>query len=256
MSFDKMYAACNLVTAKTRHHERFHDWVAKRDAIAVLLRDLPMLVERHKNVEHKPYSGNSNITTCDPAPAIRLATACESISNVLYGLSEVAANFGNKASNGVLPSSFNTLRKNAQAGKLDPALLTALGDLQWYEKVRELRTEWAHYSSVFIGEDKTGEPVLVVRCYRRESDRKQFKNKIECTVQDIITWTTHAVLTIDGFAGYMLNKYVLPAFDLDGEVITPRYDSNGYPVMTTDHRFEVETITVRELLQRHRVIPR
>src|SRR5262249_12509334 len=160
-----------------------------------------------------------------------------------------AANFGNKASQGLLPSSFNDLRKKAQAGKLHPDLLAALGDLQWYEKVRELRTEWAHYSSVYIGQDASGEPLLVVRAYRREADCKQFKAKIECSVRDIIQWTTNAISIIDGFAGYLLTTYVLPSFDLDAETIVPLYDENGYPVILPNNRFSIETTTVREVLQ-------
>jgi len=44
-------------------------------------------------------------------------------------------------------------------------VLAALGELQWYERVREIRTEWAHFSSIFLGEGSDGEPVIVLRAY-------------------------------------------------------------------------------------------
>lgn len=255
MSFDKLRAACRIVSKDTWYHERFTDWQAKRDALVVLMHDLPALVELHKNRCSVPYSENPDITCYDPVPPIRLASACESTTNTLYGLSEIAAQFGNRASKTKLPSSFNEMRKKAQAGKLGPELPVALGDLQWYEKVRELRTEWAHYSNVFIGEHEC-EPLLVVRAYRPKDNREQFQSTLHCRIPDIIDWTSKALATIDNFAGYLLTTYVLPSFDLDATMIVPRYDGNGFPILK-DRKFDgVETLTVREVLQRSSVIPR
>src|SRR5262249_58827941 len=104
MSFAKLRAACTIVNAETRHHERFSDWQAKRAALVVLMHDLPALVELYKNRPRVPYSGNSEITSADPVPPIRLASDCEATTNTLYGMSEIAANFGNRASKGKLPS--------------------------------------------------------------------------------------------------------------------------------------------------------
>lgn len=255
MSFDRLRAACNIISKDTWYHERFGDWQAKRDALVVLTHDLPVLVELHKNRRCEPYSGNPEIICTDPVPPIRLANACESTTNTLYGLSEIAAQFGNRASKGKLPASFNEMRKKVQAGKLGTDLPTALGDLQWYEKVRELRTEWAHYSTVFIGEHE-GEPLLVVRAYRSKDNREQFKSTLYCRIPDIIDWTSRATATFDNFAGYLLTTYVIPSFNLDATMIVPRYDGNGFPLMK-DRKFDgVETLTVREVLQRCGVIPR
>jgi hypothetical protein len=255
MSFEKLRAACRIVSKDTWYHERFGDWQAKRDALVVLIHDLPTLVELHKNRCIVPYSGNPDITCHDPVPPIRLASACESTTNTLYGLSEIAAQFGNRASKGKLPASFNEMRKKVQAGKLGTELPAALGDLQWYEKVREIRTEWAHYSTVFIGEHG-GEPLLVVRAYRPKDNREQFKATLHCTIPEIIDWTSKALATIDNFASYLLSTYVIPSFDLDATMIVPRYDGNGVPLMK-DRKFDgVETLTVREVLQRCGVITR
>lgn len=256
MSFAKLRAACTITNIQTRHHERISDWVAKRDALVVLMHDLPTLAALHKNRPRVPISPDSEITTADPVPPIRLQSACEAATNTLYGMSEIAANFGNKTSKGKLPSSFNELRKKAQDGKLGSELLAALGDLQWYEKVRELRTEWAHYSTVFIGIHTDGEPLLVVRAYRRESDRKQFKDRLQCTIPEIIDWTGKAIATIDGFASYLLTTYVLPGFDMDAPITCPIRDEHGYPLIRNARFAGTETITVREHLQRMCVMPR
>lgn len=255
MSFAKLCAACTITNTQTRQHERISDWEAKRESLIVLIHDLPTLAALTKNRVRTPLTPGNEITTADPVPPIRLRSACEATTNTLYGMSEIAANFGNRVSKGRLPSSFNELRKQAQAGKFGAELSAALGDLQWYEKVRELRTEWAHYSTVFIGEHE-GEPLLVVRAYRRESDRKQFKDRLQCTIPEIIDWTVKAISTIDGFATYLLTAYVLPSFDMDATTLCPVRDEHGYPLFKNGRFAGTETLTIRELLQRMNVIPR
>lgn len=169
-------------------------------------------------------------------------------------MAEIAANFANKASAGEIPASFNKLRKKYEVNS-GSDIATALGDLQWYEKVRELRTEWAHYSSMFIGEDKSGSTVMRVRAYRRPSDRVQFQApNFCCTVQEFVGWVRKAMATLDSFAGFLLKKYVIPSFELDKTLICPIYDENGFPRMKDDHLLAVETISIRECLKRGGIV--
>jgi hypothetical protein len=245
--FQSFYIATTVVNAETRYYERVYDWTSKRHALLVQLHDFPALIAAYKGRSQEPYAGNPKITMSDEVPRIRLVNACESTTNTLYSLAEVAANFANLASRGQIPSSFNALRKKVRVNDVGPMLKDALGDLQWYEKVRELRTEWAHYSSAFLGEHE-GEPILVVRCYRRPSDRAHFDKTLQCSIQDVIDWTRNAITTIDNFSGYLLKKYVLPRFDLDATLTAAQRDSMGMPIVRPDGTFVVETVTIREYL--------
>jgi hypothetical protein len=142
------------------------------------------------------------------------------------------------------------LRKKCEA---DPSLdvAVALGDLQWYRKVRELRTEWAHFSSIYIADDPNGPTRLCVRAYRRPSDRIEFQvPNFSCTVDEFIGWVEGALTTLDSFAGYLLNTFIIPTFSLDQTFLAAVYDKNGFPMIREDHTFVVERISVREYLRR------
>ena len=229
------------------------DWKAKRDSLAVQIRDLPELVAAYKNRQKAPYPVNPLITMGDPIPGLRLINACEGTTNTLYGMAEITAQFAAKASNKKFPRNFNSLRKNAIAGKYSAETVAALGDLQWYEKVREMRTEWSHYSTAFIGED-AGEPIVVVRSHRSREDRKQFPDKISVSMKDLAEWTTNAIFTLEGFAAFVCRAYSIPALDLNERVIAPKLDLNGIPIITQDHRFDPEHITVGEQLKKLGII--
>jgi hypothetical protein len=179
-----------------------------------------------------------------------LANACEATAHCLYSIAEIASNFANKASRGRLPSSFNQLRKKCES---NPSLevAVALGDLQWYRKVRELRTEWTHYSSVYIVDDPDGPISLCVRSYRRPNDQIEFQgSSFSCTLDEFVVWVNGALTTLDSFAGYLLKTFVVPAIPLDRTFLTAAYDKDGFPMMREDHTFVVETISLGEYLKR------
>lgn len=255
--FGKLCVAARLIGPGTHHNLMVDEWKAKRDILNVQLADLPGMASAHKTRQHRPYSADPRMKLVDATPTVRLANACEATANGLYSMAEVAANFANKASRGEIPSSFNSIRKKCEANP-DSALSQVLRDLQWYRKVRELRTEWAHFSTIFVAEAGDGEPLLCVRAYRRASDLREFQgDNFQCTVAEFALWVTKAIETIDRFAGYLLDKHVLPHMDLDATFTDVKRDANGWPIMLPDcFRFDVETITVREYLHRSGVVPR
>ena len=106
------------------------EWQEKRQHLAVYLQDLPQLVENYKRTAEKPYELNSLITLVDPIPRIRLSSACEAATNCLYGMAEIAAQFGNQVSRGVLPASFNALRKRPNVVTL-PLMAYPSGSAIW-----------------------------------------------------------------------------------------------------------------------------
>jgi hypothetical protein len=249
-AFRQLAYATKLVGADTMYFNQVSEWKAKRSTLLVQLADFSVLVQAHIGRQTQPYATNTRITLVDSAPSVRLANACEAAANGLYSVAEIAANFANKASRGAVPASFNALRKKCEQ-EPSSELARTLGDLQWYRKVRELRTEWAHYSSVFIAGGIGDAPVLCVRAYRRSSDQKEITSpNFSCTVDEFSNWIRAALATLDTFAGYVLHTWVLPTFRCEQTFVTPLLDSNGFPRIKADHRFEVETITIGEYLRR------
>ena len=232
MSFDQLLHVSKIGHATFPHNLLVSEWDEKRQHLAVWVQELPRLVTEYKNTRKMPYESNPMITLVDPFPRIRLSSACEAAANCLYSMAEISAQFGNKASNGLLPSSFNALRKKAERGEFThDGLANWVNDFGWYKKVREIRTEWAHFSTVFIGEEGNGEPIIVVRCHRRNSDREEFRQQIEIRINDLVGWINKAISTVDNFGNYLLVRHILPKLDLDAKVILPRLDQEGWPII-------------------------
>ena len=251
MSFGKLVMVSRIPPYDTGYLEFVAEWEAKRKALAVILEDLPVLVAAYKERQLGPHPNSPEITLYNAVPVIRLANACESVSNLVYSMAEVAARFANKLSQS-FPAHFNALRRKVRSGQLPTDVATALGDLQWYEKVREIRTEWAHYSSPFVGE-KGGEPSIVLRSVRSVGNRQQFTGHVSFSVDDLSRWSSAALQTIDRFADYLLRKHVLPKFDLSAKIVQMVYDSTGFPIIR-DGKPQTETMTVAEFMRRHRIM--
>jgi hypothetical protein len=249
MSFEQLVHIAKLGHADFPHNLLVFEWQEKRQHLAVYIQDLPRLVEDYKKADEKPYGLNPMITLVDPIPQIRLSSASEAAVNCLYGMAEIAAQFGNKASKNLLPTSFNALRKKAERGDLaNIGLSDWVSDFRWYKKVRELRTEWAHYSTVFIGKEESGEPILVVRCHRRPSDREEFRREIQVKIPELIDWINRALAVIDNFGDYLLVRHIIPSLDLNAQIKSFKRDQRGWPITKPDHTFELERITVAEHL--------
>lgn len=249
MTFEQLSWATRIFHKQYPYFLWVQEWAEKREHLAVYILDLPHLVQEYKDSGCYPYEVDPRITVVDQIPRIRLASACEAAANCLYSLAELSAKFGNKASKSYFPASFNDFRKKIENGDYGTDLIHQLGDLQWYKKVREIRTEWVHHSTIYIGE-RDGEPIMVIRAYRRPSDKQEFPSQIQTTVPELIDWMKGAVRTVDAFGDYLLANYIVPSFPLDDTFHVPRYDQNGFPIFLPDKRLDMEQITVREYLSR------
>jgi hypothetical protein len=218
---------------------------AKRHALRVSIDDLPRLVEECKNRNEEPYPDNPEITLVDPVPAVRLANSCESVGHLVYSMSELAARLANKISQ-TFPQSFNDLRKKALKGELDATVTNAIGDLQWYERIREIRTEWAHYSSPFVGRSGA-EPSIVLRSFRSKGDRVHFNGHVPFTVDELMQWAESAFRTIDGLADYLFRHHLLPSFDYQKKIRQLVRDKNGWPIIK-DGRPQTEEMTIADYM--------
>ena len=251
MSFQQLKHVSSICHGKGRHFAFVEEWSTKREYLTVYLSDLPNLKKDYKKANTEPYTEDKRITLVDQIPRIRLASCCEAACNCLYSMAEIAAQLANRTSKGALPSSFNSLRKKYESGKLDQVgLENWVSDFTWYKKVRELRTEWVHYSTLFIGEDKEKNPILVVRSHRRISDKEEFKKDLNISIEDICDWIQKAIKAIDRFGDFLLVQYIIPSLDLEAEFPSPKRDRSGFPIFKPDMKLESETITVREHLRR------
>jgi hypothetical protein len=188
------------------------------------------------------------ITLIDPIPGIRLSSACEAAVNCLYGMAEIAAQFANKVSAGMLPASFNAIRKKVECGGFSETGLTQwVNDFEWYRKVREIRTEWAHHSTISIVEIDRA-PLVVVRCLRRPTDRQEFRQEIHIRIPELTDWITRAISAVDGLGNYLLVEHIIPKLDPSANLVLPKRDAEGWPIIRADHRFEVEELSVRDYL--------
>lgn len=246
--FFQLAHAARLVNSETLYFQIVPEWEAKRQILLLQLSDFPALLQAHKSRAMHPHPDNPRVFQVDLTPTVRLANACEATAHGLYAMAEVAAHFANKVSRCAYKASFNCIRKKCEKDPLSP-LAEVLGDLQWYRKIREMRTEWTHYSSTFIAENDAGVPLVCVRAYRRPTDRQEFDAPIfMCTLPEFVSWVQSAIETIDSLAGFLLRTYVLPLFNLDEVVAVPRINEDGSPILTEDNRFEVRHVSVGEFL--------
>jgi len=228
--------------------ELVSEWEDKRQQLIVYITDIPSLSVQYKASDKHPYEKDPRIMIVDQVPRIRLSSACEAAANCLYSIAELSAQFGSKLTKGSFPASFNSLRKKIEKGDLQE-LAVRIGDLQWYRKIREIRTEWVHHSAIFIGE-KENEPIMVIRSHRRISDQEEFKSEIQVSLPELINWIKAALSTVDAFGDFLLETYIVPSFRLDDELSFPEFDEGGFPIFLEDKRLKLEKITIREYLKR------
>lgn len=248
-TFEQCAYASRLFHNRIIHLQRVFEWKAKREALLTLVDDVPHLADAHMKRSIQSHPTNAHALFVDTRPTIRLAIACEAMANTLYSCADIAANFANKVSDGLLPATFNRLRGQIEKGNFTE-VASHLGDLQWYRKVRELRTELAHFSSIFIAGAFDQPPILCFRAYRDPNDKREFPRKVQCSVGELLAWTSNAIKTLDAFAAYLIASFVIPKFELDMTIKLPRVDQFGFPIILNNGILEMEQMTVREYLRR------
>ncbi len=208
------------------------EWSDKRNQLKIQLQDIPVLEQAFLGRATWPDECEPRITVFDAAHAVRLSNACEATSNLVYSMAEVAAKFANKvtARTAALRASFHDIVKSIEKGKAPKGLAEALANVEWYSRVRELRTEWAHYSTPFVG-DEEGRALLVVRGYRSPDDKHFVKTNTTVFVDDFLNWCRSASEALDGFAEWLLVNHVVPGLDLARRTHVFVRTASGFPEM-------------------------
>jgi len=247
LSFDKLFYASHICHSTHPYLLRFDDWATKREHVALYLFDIPNLLRDYAQRRTTPHPHNPRGKLIDALPGLRLSTACEALAHCVYAMAEIAATVANRASKGKVPSSFNAICKKVHRGDLDAALMRQLPDLDWYARVRELRTEWSHHSSIFVGGDDA-DPLICVRAFRRQHDQVIIQGKLQMRPRDLMEWSERATAAIDGFGAAVFTHCIAPSLPLDNVVYTPERDEYGFPRMTDDGRLVGRNVTVRDYL--------
>jgi len=253
MQFEQFVSAARLSSKDTNYFKFVAQWDFKRQALQVQIADIPMYVAEFKRRKQWPNKEQPHITMFDQVPSIRLGNACIGLTNGLYSMADVAAKFTSIATKSV-PSSFNKLRDKAEKDLLDDDLTAWLGDLKWYRKVREIRTEWEHHSHIFVAGNKSNEPLIVVQAYRRSKDCHEFPERTVCSVDELLHWVEMAIRTLDNLGIYMLKTHVVPIVKKAPPFKIPKFKPDGMPVIS-DSLFEVEEISGEEYLRRLGIDP-
>jgi hypothetical protein len=255
-TFPQLLAVSRCFQGDWWYFALIEEWAAKREKLDVQLVDIPTLMTAYVGRLKAPDPIEPRIMTSDRSSEIRLSNACESLANLVYSMAEVAAQFGNLATRGGtgLPSSFNAVMKRVLAREVPTELTLALGDMQWYGRVREIRTEWAHFSTPFVGEGE-GIPILVIRSHRRRSDKVFLTPDARVLVGDLLDWSRSALQTLDGFAGWLLDHVVVPMLPSDRTVIVFVRTASGFPQLTPQGGLVTRRLSVREMLSEIGVRP-
>ncbi|MCA9183371.1 MAG: hypothetical protein KDA51_18045, partial [Planctomycetales bacterium] len=180
-----------------------------------------------------------------------LAAACEGLANAVYAACDIAAMFAHRASKRLFAGSFNGIRGQIAKGIVNAdEWFGGAANLKWYARVRELRTEWTHHSTVFIGgPDTCGEPQIVVKPLRRQSDRVVLPERALLRVQDLLDWSAQAIRVVDRFGLAVYLRYVLPQLNLDDAIWDLVRDEQGFPLLE-DNRVQTSQTTIRDYLWR------
>lgn len=244
--FEKLLWAARVANDSFPCLSLIHEWSDKRQHVAMYQKDMPNLVDAYKMRKQTPLDEETDVVAVDPMPGLRLAAACEGLANTVYAACEIAAAFANQASGHQLPSKFNQFRKKVKAGKLDASLIGGVQNFEWYERIREMRTEWTHHSTIFVGPGDDG-PVILVKPLRH--DKVVLPRKTLLSVQDLLDWSGRAVRVVDRFGLEVYHRAILPKLDLDREIVSVEFGAGGFPLIRRN-KFVPKMTTIREHLRK------
>lgn len=220
------------------HYTWLSHWQAKQRNVFLAIKDLDDHVAEFIQAGKAAAPIGENGYRFDARPSMRLAFAVEGIANSLYGMSDIAAKVASACSAKVgysktLPDNFNRFVKKHAKGEYDDLeYLSTIPTLEWYRKIREVRTELTHHSTVFIGGGiKSGSPSIVINCLRHSRDREEYKKKVVFTVAEFKALAVRANATLEVFADFIAYQFVIPCMDMTQEVTHFKVDEYGFPLV-------------------------
>ncbi len=230
-----------------------HALVGKHDEARVGLGEIERAVREHvaAMVGAQPVPGHPSAQTVDLLASLRVSVLLQGVLACVYSALEIAAGAASFVTGrvggkqGATPSSFNKLKTRLREGAF-PELAAAIGDLGWHDRFHAFRTEWTHFSSVFIAGTNDASVRFCGGAFRRESDKKVVEDRFAITLEEVRALVCAAFESLDRLASWMI-PIALRVYDLEHRVLVPEHDEKGWPRQRPDFTFVVREITVREL---------
>ena len=220
--------------------ERTWDLIEKRSMLAVAAADLDQVVAEYMQRAVRRIDPNGYIT--DPLPEIRLKISVEAIPHIIYGMCELAAHLLWIAE-GRFPRSFHKIAKACARSSGDPydAFKAHVGDLTWYFRAREIRTEWTHFSTSFVGGGLDQPPRIVGKAFRGNDAKTIVQGRFEMETGDLREVAMAAIGAVDRIADFVTRARIVPKLDATEATKALRGVRDG--------RFVIEETTMGQVLR-------
>jgi hypothetical protein len=151
--------------------------------LTVAVQDVALLAQAQMQARRQVDRGTHRVLLTDPLVEIRLQLAVEAIPQTVYTMCEVAACFLWSLDDR-FDKSFHRIADKVEEDIVPhKSLGEAIGDLRWYFRSREIRTEWTHHAPAFVGSDANG-PIIVVSDHRRMRDQKNVTGPAQLTIAE------------------------------------------------------------------------
>lgn len=237
MGVDNLFELTRSLHGGDPHFSWLTHWQDKKRNAFLAVSDLDDLIEQYNQSNKNAVPVGDNGYRFDAKPRMRIAFTVEGIANSLYGMSEIAVKIASQCSRKSgyinLPTSFHKFIKKTGNGEYrDLQYISLIPTFEWYNKLRELRTELAHHSSVFIGgRIDSSSPTIVIECQRNIGDKKEYKEKVVFTIPEFKALAIRAVATLDAFADFIAYQFVIPYLNMDQSVVHFKIDEYGIPLI-------------------------
>lgn len=211
-------------------------WTDKLQYLQVSLGDLQELASAYTQAKKDAIDVGEGKFVFNAVPQIRLANSIESLTNCFYGMTEIAAKFASACASKAgyaktFPRGFNRFANNLRNGEYqDLKHIDMLSEVAWYARIREIRTEVAHHSTIFIGEDN-GEVAVVINCLRNSKDKIEYADKIVISVSEFRDICARALSFLEVFADFLAYEFVIPGIELDQKINVIKRDQYGMPAI-------------------------
>ena len=218
-------------------HEKVDMLDGRRSQLALLLRELPSIVEAAKNPRSWANASRPWVTHFDQTPWFWLEIASEAIANALYGMTELTALCVRHCCDGA-PRGFGRLiDRHGRPGGRMAWLFVGQGDSN-YRRMRAIRSEWTHFARPrVIG----SEDALIIdfgRDPRREFGDPEAGRPERFSPEELVAWAEGMVAWLDDLLATLFIDKVVPQLDPEHEYTEIAYTEDGTPAVAEDGSLE------------------
>lgn len=147
---------------------------------------------------------------------IRLISGIEATLNCFYSITELYANLANRLTKNkkkCFPKNFHDFVKNINIDMYENIKKEEFKELEYYEKIREIRTETTHYSTikVFCGTDNKIE--LFIDNRRPNNQQGKYKNGKFMKIAEFADILERGKEIINKLCNFLIDEYILKEYE-------------------------------------------